>query len=104
MSCCGSPIRRTRFWGDESWKDAAYTSAPGLFGSIDEKAGNEPFARAFGDRLKRAAGFKYVAEPLAMRNSTNAVVYYLVFASQNATAHKIINAIFKKWRPQAGGA
>jgi hypothetical protein len=44
------------------------------------------------------AGFQFVPEPLPMKNSTNAVVYYLFFASQKPIAQKIIDAIFKKYR------
>jgi hypothetical protein len=33
-----------------------------------------------------------------MKNSTNAVVYYLFFASQKPVAKKIIDDIFKKHR------
>lgn len=38
-----------------------------------------------------------------MRNSTNAVVYYLFFASQKPVAEKIISDIFRKYRSQATG-
>jgi len=44
------------------------------------------------------AGFKYVPEPIPMRNSSGAVVYYLFFASHNQTADKIVRDIFKKYR------
>lgn len=52
---------------------------------------------AFTDRLKSVAGFKYVPEPLPMRNSTNAVVYYLFFASHQPVASKIVQDIVKKY-------
>jgi hypothetical protein len=48
--------------------------------------------------LRKVAGFQFVPEPLPMKNSTNAVVYYLFFASQKPVAQKIIDAIFKKYR------
>jgi hypothetical protein len=41
---------------------------------------------------------QFVAEPLPMKNSTNAVVYYLFFASQKTVAQKIIDDIFKNYR------
>jgi hypothetical protein len=44
------------------------------------------------------AGFSFVPEPLAMKNSNNAVVYYLFFASQKPVAKKIIDDIFKKYK------
>lgn len=88
--------RMTRYWGDESWKLVAYSTEPGLFGDVQKKAPGKAIAKAFAVRLKEAAGFEYVAKPLPMRNSTNAIVYFLFFASHNATAHKIISSIFKK--------
>jgi hypothetical protein len=48
--------------------------------------------------LKEIARFKYVPEPLAMCNSSGAVIYYLFFASQNLTGNKIAEHIFKKYR------
>jgi len=88
--------RMTRYWGDESWKEAAYSTAGNLFG-YEEKTGNEAIAGAFRKRLQKAAGFKHVSQPLAMRNSQNAVVYYLFFASPKPVADRIVKDIFKKY-------
>ena len=93
--------RMNSFWGDESWREAAYTEHPqgNLFGAPDiVKQGNEAIVGAFRERLRKVAGFQFVPEPLPMKNSTNAVVYYLFFASQKPVAQKIIDAIFKKYR------
>ena len=92
--------RMTKFWGDESWKQAAYAESVqgGLFGPEIVKQGNEEIVAAFRKRLKDVAGFGFVPEPLPMRNSTNAVVYYLFLASQKSVAEKIISDIFKKYR------
>ncbi|MGH7907000.1 MAG: three-Cys-motif partner protein TcmP [Candidatus Binataceae bacterium] len=92
--------RMTKFWGDESWKQAAYAESAqgGLFGREIVKQGNEQIAAAFRKRLKEVAGFGFVSEPLPMRNSRNAVVYYLFLASQKSGAEKIISDIFKKYR------
>jgi hypothetical protein len=49
-------------------------------------------------RLKSVAGFEFVPEPLPMRNSTNAVVYYLFFASHQPVASKIVQDIVKKYK------
>jgi hypothetical protein len=46
----------------------------------------------------KLAGFSVVPEPLPMKNSNNAVVYYLFFASQKPVARKIIDDIFAKYR------
>ena len=94
--------RMTKFWGDESWHTFAYKTEQGLFGPIEEKTSNESVIAAYRKRLKEVAGFKYVPEPLPMRNTCGAVVYYLFFASQNPTGNKIAEHIFKKYRGQAG--
>ena len=92
-------IERMRaFWGDDSWEQAGYTTEPGLFGDIESKASNEAIVKAYRKRLQEVAGFKYVPEPLPMRNSNGAVIYYLFFASHNSTGDKIARAIFKKYR------
>lgn len=94
----------TASWGDESWKTAAYRKQVTLFGDDDEiKQGNKQVVDAFGERLRSVAGFKYVPEPLPMRNSRNAVVYYLFFASQQPVASKIVQHIVKKYKNRKGG-
>ena len=90
--------RMNAVWGDESWRDAAYRKAPTLFGEIEEKAGNDAIITAFQTRLREVAGFKYVPDPIAMKNSSNAVVYYLFFASPDQTGGKIVSEIFDKYR------
>lgn len=89
--------RMTAFWGDESWRQAAYDTTGNLFG-FEEKTTNEEIAKAFQQRLKKYAGFAYVPEPMPMRNSTGAVVYYLFFASQKPAAVNIVTDIFNKYR------
>jgi three-Cys-motif partner protein len=89
--------RLTRFWGDESWRGAAYRPSPQatLFGESEtEKTTNDAVVAAFRSRLVETGGFKNVPAPMPMRNSTNAVVYYLFFASQNDVAAKIATGIF----------
>jgi three-Cys-motif partner protein len=96
--------RLTRFWGDESWREVAHRPSPqrGLFGDDLEKVGNEEIARAFQERLRRVAGFANVPDPLAMRNSHGAVVYYLYFASQKDVANKIVKDIFRNHASRKG--
>jgi len=92
--------RMTAFWGDESWKEAAYTSSPQmtLWGNYDIlKQDNETIAEAFRDRLKKKAGFKYVPNPLPMKNDQGAIVYYLFFAAQKPAADHIVTSIFEKY-------
>jgi three-Cys-motif partner protein len=94
----------TLFWGDESWRNAAYRSEQGLFGPMEAKeSGNEAVVEAYCKRLKDVAGFKFVPKPLPMCNTRGAVVYYLLFASQNATGNRIAEHIFNKYRNRAAG-
>ena len=96
--------RMTAFWGDDSWRQAAYRTEQGLFGPMEEKeAGNEAVVAAYCKRLKEVAGFKYVPKPLPMCNTLGRVIYYLVFASQNATGGRIAEHIFNKYRNRAAG-
>lgn len=93
----GQKARMDSAWGDRSWREAAYEKTP-LFGYIEEKTTNERVARAFQSRLRNIAGFKYVPDPIPMKNSKGAVIYYLFFASQNKTGAGIVKEIFDKYR------
>ncbi len=88
--------RLTAFWGDDSWRQAAYNTTGNLFG-WEEKTENEDVAEAFRQRLKKAAGFSYVPKPIPMRNKKGATVYYLFFASQKPAAENIVKDIFEKY-------
>lgn len=93
--------RMNVFWGDETWKGIAYkaSSQMALWGPpAEEKASNDVVAEAFRRRLKDVAGFSNVPEPIAMRNSQKAVVYYLFFASQKPVAGDIVRDVFRKYR------
>lgn len=95
--------RMNAFWGDESWKQIAYAPSPqeDMFGPpAEEKVSNETVAEAFRKRLEDVAGFSNVPKPIAMRNSQNAVVYYLYFASHKPVAANIVRDIFTKYRDQ----
>jgi three-Cys-motif partner protein len=89
--------RMNIFWGDESWRKAAYDTGGNLFG-WEEKTTNAAMVEAFQKRLKTVAGFQYVPDPIPMRNSNNAVVYYLFFASNKPVAANIVKQIFDKYR------
>ena len=90
--------RMNRYWGDESWRDIAYESRRTLFEPEQVKTDNETIAQAFRRRLKRVGGFQHVSDPMPMRNSRGAVVYYLFFASPKAVAAHIVADIFAKYR------
>lgn len=95
--------RMTTFWGDDSWRRSAYRTEQGLFDSWEEKNTNEAVVEAYCKRLNDVAGFKYIPKPLPMCNTRGAVVYYLIFASQNATGSKIAEHIFNKYRNRTAG-
>jgi three-Cys-motif partner protein len=90
--------RMDAFWGDNTWRDAAYTKTQGLFNTIEEKASNEIIAKAFQNRLEKVAGFGYVPDAIPMRNSSGAILYYLFFASPNRIGAKIVKDIFDKYK------
>ena len=90
--------RLDKVWGDRSWRDAAYRTIPTLFGDKEEKTENEAVAEAFRKRLQDVAGFKYVPQPMPMRNEQGSVVYYLYFASPNKTGAGIVGDIFNAYR------
>lgn len=89
--------RMDDFWGNQSWKRVAYSTTKDLF-RHPEKEDNETIAEAFRERLQKVAGFSHVPNPMPMRNSKGAVVYYLFFASQKPVAAYIIEKIFRKHR------
>ncbi len=89
--------RLTRVWGTEEWREAAYYKEQGLFGPEYIKAPGKRIAEAFRDRLRKGAGFDFVPKPLPMRNSKGAVLYYIYFATHNATAARIVEDIFRKY-------
>jgi three-Cys-motif partner protein len=89
--------RLTAYWGDESWRQAAYDTTGNLFG-LEMKRPNRAVVDAFRRRLREVAGFAYVPEPMPMRNSVNAEIYYLFFASQQRVADDIVQAIFRKYQ------
>ena len=89
--------RMNEFWGDDSWRQIAYTTKRDLFGHL-EKEENEVVAEGFRHRLLKVAGYKHAPTPLPMRNTKGATVYYLFFASHKPAAENIIIDIFDKYR------
>lgn len=89
--------RLNRYWGDSSWESVSYTREGNLFG-FRRKTSNKEIVMAYRDRLKRIASFAHVPDPMPMKNSRGADVYYLLFASQNPVADHIVNNIFSKHR------
>ncbi|OPY74713.1 MAG: hypothetical protein A4E65_03767 [Syntrophorhabdus sp. PtaU1.Bin153] len=92
--------RMNAFWGDDGWQQILYREQSGLFGGthLVKVEGFERLALEYRKRLKTIAGFKFVPEPVLMRNAKNGPLYYLFFASPQRVAEKIISDIFKKYR------
>jgi three-Cys-motif partner protein len=91
--------RMDKVWGNSTWRTAVYDTRQTLFGdTMDIKASNEDIAERFRQRLETVAGFKYVPDPIPMRNKKGAVIYYLYFASPNEKGGKIVKDIFNKYR------
>lgn len=93
--------RMDSFWGDRSWFKLIYGPSNDLF--IDDRKqylaqALDVLPKAFRQRLKDKAGFKFVPEPIPMRNSSGSIVYFLFFASQKPAAQSIVEDIFNKWR------
>jgi three-Cys-motif partner protein len=87
--------RMNQMWGDDSWKEVAYVEQKGLFWSEQEKQPIDTLLDAFAQRLKKVAGFKHVSQALPMRNSTGAILYHLMFATQQPIALRIASDILK---------
>ncbi|MEP6847312.1 MAG: three-Cys-motif partner protein TcmP [Acidobacteriota bacterium] len=93
--------RMTAFWGDETWRTAAYAepAQANLFGLAEiKKVSNDTIAEAFRSRLKDVAGFRFVPKPVRVKNSIGATLYYLFFASHNETGNKIAEHILENYR------
>ena len=96
--------RMNRFCGTDEWREILYKEDDqmGLFGDPDRikivnsnmKLG-EWFKK---ERLQKVAGFKFVPEPMLMRNSKGGPLFFLFFASHNETGKRIVTDIFNKHR------
>jgi three-Cys-motif partner protein len=95
--------RMDRFWGDNSWREVAYSTTANLLGYEEKVCTNDDLAEAFRQRLIEVAGFEHVPQPVYMRNSKRAGLYYLFFASQKPVAAHIVNDIFSSYRAGTGG-
>ena len=94
--------RMNKFCGTDEWQEILYEEAKqlSLFGDTDRikivnsniKLG-EWFKK---ERLQKVAGFKFVPEPMLMRNSKGGPLFFLFFASHNETGKKIVTDIFNK--------
>jgi three-Cys-motif partner protein len=99
--------RMNRFCGTEEWQEILYkeTKQMRLFKDFGESYrikvvnGNIKLGEWFkGERLEKAAGFRYVPDPILMRNSKGGPLFFLFFASHNETGKKIVSDIFSRYR------
>lgn len=99
--------RMNRFCGTEEWQEILYEEnrQMGLFRDFGESYrikvvnGNIKLGKWFKEeRLEEAAGFKYVPDPILMRNSKGGPLFFLFFATYNETGNKIVSDIFSKYR------
>jgi three-Cys-motif partner protein len=91
--------RMDAFWGDNSWREVAYATDANLFGYEEKICTNDQLAEAFRRRLIEVANFTHVPEPVYMRNSKRAGLYYLFFASHKPVAEHIVEDIFRSYIP-----
>ncbi|MEI6633450.1 MAG: three-Cys-motif partner protein TcmP [Chlamydiota bacterium] len=83
------------FWGGEEWIGKMYQ--PDLFGDLDKVGTNRTLAGLFQQRLREVAGFKFVPNPILMKNTKGGELYFLFFASHQPVAQKIVEDIFTKY-------
>jgi len=99
LSDTNQGAKLTRIWGDDSWKNLAYTVQDRLFDEpvLVKIRGNETLKHGFMNRLKKIANFSYVPEPILMTNKQGGPLYFLFFASHKPVAQSIAQDIFRKW-------
>ena len=96
--------RMNRFCGTDEWQEILYKedNQMNLFGDtyrikvVDSNAKLSNWFKK--ERLQKSAGFKFVPEPLLMRNSKGGPLFFLFFASHDETGKKIVTDIFNKYR------
>jgi three-Cys-motif partner protein len=90
--------RMNAFWGDDSWREAAYEAQRGLFVNMTVKKANDQIIDAYRKRLQEKAGFTFVPNPIPMKNKKGVAIYYLFFASHNEAGDRIATSILRKYR------
>ena len=96
--------RMNSFCGTDEWQEILYKedNQMNLFGDtyrVKVVNSNAKLGEWFKkERLQKVAGFKFVPEPMLMRNSKGGPLFFLFFASHNETGKKIVTDIFNKHR------
>jgi three-Cys-motif partner protein len=85
-------------WGDDSWEKSLFVEKDTLFGDVlKSKTQNRMVTDSYIERLKEVAGFKYVPRPSSMKTTKNSDIYYLIFASHNEAAGKIMSYVMQNY-------
>jgi three-Cys-motif partner protein len=88
-----------RIWGNHDWHDLLYTRQPDLFGGVWEvkkrRTDAEFLSRLFVEKRLRPL-FKFVTDPIVIKNTHGADIYGLIFAGHNETGAKIADYVFRK--------
>jgi three-Cys-motif partner protein len=96
--------RMNKFCGTDEWQKILYEEDRqlSLFGDTDRIKivnSNIKLGKWFKrERLQKTAGFKFIPEPMLMRNSKGGPLFFLFFASHDETGEKIVTDIFNKHR------
>ena len=71
-----------------------------LFGEEKSISKEEKAIQKAADLYKKRLNevFKFVSQPLELKNSTGSIMYHFMMASNNATAFKIANDIIEKYK------
>jgi len=99
--------RMNRFCGSEEWQDILYVEAKQM--DLFRDAGESYRIKVINsniklgdwfkkERLEKTAGFKFVPEPILMRNSKGGPLFFLFFGSHNEKGGKIVSDILNKYR------
>lgn len=106
------PVHRERmnaFWGTEDWHNVMVkpSDQQNFLGSLLGSGENTPevetvdgfeIAKAFQQRLQEAGKFKFVPDPVVMKNRNDGLLYFLFFAGNNATGNRIATHILNAYR------
>jgi three-Cys-motif partner protein len=88
-----------RIWGNHDWYDLLYTRQPDLFGEAwdlkKRRTDAEFLSRLFVEERLRPL-FKFVTDPIVIKNTHGADIYALIFAGHNETGARIADYVFRK--------
>ena len=89
-------------WGN-GWEDDLYAPSPQEDLFLEEEHEKIPYGEVvnkFGERLVARAGFSFSSNPMLFKADRNQPLYYLLLASNNPTAKKIMDGIVTRVRQE----